>query len=132
MAKSLRQYREELYLTAPEFADHLGIALDTLYRIQKGERPRITTMRKIAEKLGVHPSEITDFVPREVLTWDETRPTAKPGEWILILHALKDKGASVTLCGRDLPEEPSLQSLDMKLISCSECKRKLSTIDEPD
>lgn len=66
MPKSLRQHREERYETVDEFAAFLGISLDTLYRIQKGERPRYRTMRRIAEKLGVHPSEIREFVPRDL------------------------------------------------------------------
>ena len=64
MAKALNQYREERYLTVDEFAELLGITPRTLYRITKGEvHPRPTTMRKIAERLGVHPSEIAEFAP---------------------------------------------------------------------
>jgi predicted transcriptional regulator len=64
-AKPLNQYRETLYLNVDEFAKHVGISLQTYYRILAGERPRYTTMRRIAEALGVHPSEIREFLPRE-------------------------------------------------------------------
>jgi transcriptional regulator with XRE-family HTH domain len=64
MVKSLREYREERYETIAEFVAFLEVAADTLYRIQRGERPRISTMRKIADKLGVHPGDIEEFVPK--------------------------------------------------------------------
>ena len=64
-AKPLNRYRENLYLTVDEFAEYIGVSLRTLYRITSGERPRVTTMRRIAEKLGVHPSDITEFLPKE-------------------------------------------------------------------
>jgi transcriptional regulator with XRE-family HTH domain len=60
-AKPLNSYRENLYLSMEEFARHLNISTQTLYRILKGERPRPSTMRRIAAKLGVHPSDISEF-----------------------------------------------------------------------
>lgn len=63
MAKRLAEYRAERYLTIDEFADLIGITPRTLYRIMRGEtQPRPTTMRRIAEKLEVHPSDIEEFV----------------------------------------------------------------------
>jgi predicted transcriptional regulator len=61
MARPLNSYREERYLTVDEFAKHLGVSLHTLYKALRGERLRVTTVRRIAEKLGVHPSEIAEF-----------------------------------------------------------------------
>jgi transcriptional regulator with XRE-family HTH domain len=61
-AKSLQEYREARYLTVREFSDLLDVSVDTLYRIERGDRPRLSTMRRIAERLGVHPSEISEFV----------------------------------------------------------------------
>lgn len=60
-AKRLNTYREERYMSVAEFAEFLGISLHTFYKIARGERPRLTTMRRIAEKLDVHPSEIKEF-----------------------------------------------------------------------
>ncbi len=61
MAKPLNDYREERYLSIDEFAAVLGVAVQTLYRISHGMKARPTTMRKIAQALGVHPSDITEF-----------------------------------------------------------------------
>ena len=61
MAKSLNRYREEKYMNVREFVDFLGITNTTFYKIIKGQRPRFTTMRKIATKLEVHPSDISEF-----------------------------------------------------------------------
>lgn len=66
MKKSLKDYRQEKYLTMEEFAEYLGFAEDTLYRIQRGEKPRLKTMRLIASKLGVSPGDIADFVRTRV------------------------------------------------------------------
>lgn len=66
MAKPLNSYREELYLTVDEFARHLGISLHTFYKIVRGERPRVTTMRRVAEKLGVTPGDIEEFTPKHL------------------------------------------------------------------
>lgn len=64
MAKVLNDYRVERYLTVDEFAELLGVTPQTLYRIARGEtHPRPTTIRKIAKRLGVHPTEIAEFVP---------------------------------------------------------------------
>jgi excisionase family DNA binding protein len=59
--KPLMQYREERYLTTDEFAQLLGVSTRTLYRIVNGDRVRVTTMRRIAAKLDVHPAEIAEF-----------------------------------------------------------------------
>ncbi len=64
MAKGLTEYREERYMSVDEFVQLLGISTRTLYTILKGKRPRLTTMRRIAEKLGVHPTDIEEFAPR--------------------------------------------------------------------
>ncbi len=61
-AKPLTRYREKLYMPVDEFVEHLGISLTTYYRILEGVRPRFTTMRKIADKLQVKPSDISEFV----------------------------------------------------------------------
>lgn len=60
-ARPLDDYREDLYMTVVQFAKHLDIAPHTYYKIIRGERPTPTTMRRIADRLGVHPSEIAEF-----------------------------------------------------------------------
>lgn len=64
MAKPLDKYREERYMTQREFAALLGITQRTYIGLVKHHRQaHPTTKRRIAEKLGVHPSEITEFAP---------------------------------------------------------------------
>lgn len=66
ISKTLNEYRAEKYLTVDEFAELLGITPQTLYRISRGEtHPRPTTIRKIAQALGVHPLEIVEFQPKQ-------------------------------------------------------------------
>jgi predicted transcriptional regulator len=64
MARRLNEFREDRYMSVNEFVGFLNISLHTFYKIIRGDRPRLTTMRRIAEKLGVHPSEITEFVQK--------------------------------------------------------------------
>ena len=71
LAKYLNEFREERYMTVDEFVSHLGITIGTFYRIMKGKRPRPTTMRRIAEKLEVHPSDIEEFVHKPPSSSDQ-------------------------------------------------------------
>ena len=64
-AKSLNEYRLEGYMDVTDFVAFLGIATHTYYSALNREGIRLATMRRIAEKLGVHPSEIAEFVPKE-------------------------------------------------------------------
>ena len=62
MVKSLNDYREDHYMSVSDFAKYLGISVHTFYSITRGDRPtNYSTMRKVAEKLGVHPSAIAEF-----------------------------------------------------------------------
>lgn len=63
--KPLSAYRAELYLTVDEFASLIGVSIDTFYRIQRGDRPRVTTIRRIASNLGVKPTAIAEFLHKE-------------------------------------------------------------------
>lgn len=64
MARDLEQYRTDRFMTVKEFAEFLEVAEDTIYRIQRGERARFSTMKKIAKKLKVTPHEIAEFAPK--------------------------------------------------------------------
>ena len=58
----LRQVRERHFVTQAELAERAGIAEATLSRIENGlQRPRISTVRKIAAALGVGPEELVDW-----------------------------------------------------------------------
>jgi transcriptional regulator with XRE-family HTH domain len=62
MLVRLRQVRERLFVTQAELSARTGIAAATLSRIENGlQRPRISTVRKIADALGVRPEELVDW-----------------------------------------------------------------------
>ena len=56
----LRELREDLALSQGELAERAGVALDTVYRLERpentGAHPR--TIRKLAAALGVEPREL--------------------------------------------------------------------------
>jgi DNA-binding XRE family transcriptional regulator len=63
MVMTLKQHRERAFLTTRELAEKAHVSPATFWRIEEGKvKPHPTTMRKIAEALGVHPSEIAEFV----------------------------------------------------------------------
>lgn len=54
--RRLRDVRERLLVTQAELSRRTGIAESNLSRIENGlQRPRISTVRKIARALGVDP-----------------------------------------------------------------------------
>ena len=59
MRVRLRQVRERLFVTQAELAERTGIAEATISRIENGlQRPRISTVRRLAEALGVSPEAL--------------------------------------------------------------------------
>jgi transcriptional regulator with XRE-family HTH domain len=57
---TLREVRERQYLTQEELAAKAGITKSTVATIEKGtHRPRLRTVRQLAEVLGISPEEIT-------------------------------------------------------------------------
>jgi DNA-binding Xre family transcriptional regulator len=63
MTMTLKQHRERAYLSTRELAKKAGVGADTVWRIEGGDfkKLRPSTMRKIADALAVHPSEIEEF-----------------------------------------------------------------------
>ncbi len=62
MRVRLREVRERLFITQAELSQRTGIAEATLSRIENGlQRPRISTVRKIADGLGVAADELVDW-----------------------------------------------------------------------
>jgi len=56
---TLREVRERRYLTQEELAAKAGITKSTVATIEKGtHRPRLRTVRQLAEVLGISPEEI--------------------------------------------------------------------------
>ena len=59
VGKNIRALRERRAYDQAELARAVGIATSTLWRIEHEDRsPRGATLRKIAEILGVEPSEL--------------------------------------------------------------------------
>ncbi len=62
MGIRLREVREGKFVTQAELSQATGIAEATISRIENGlQAPRISTVRRLAEALGVHPSELMDL-----------------------------------------------------------------------
>lgn len=57
----IRHARERAVLSQGEFAQRVGISQNALSRIETGHsRPRMATIRKIAEALGVPPTQLVE------------------------------------------------------------------------
>ncbi len=55
----LRHLRVERALSLRALAERSGVAFDTINKLELGHRPaRLTTIRKLAEVLGVEPTEL--------------------------------------------------------------------------
>ncbi|HEY3081767.1 MAG TPA: helix-turn-helix transcriptional regulator [Chloroflexota bacterium] len=60
VGKLIRQRRTERLLTIEELAGRVGVSPVTLNRIELGHtRPRFSTLRKLAEELGLDPNELS-------------------------------------------------------------------------
>jgi transcriptional regulator with XRE-family HTH domain len=57
----LKEVRESRFLTQYELAKKAGLGVATIARIEEGKTsPRLRTIRKIAEALGVEPGSLVD------------------------------------------------------------------------
>ena len=58
----LKTVREQRFLTREELADEVGSHRDHIGRLERGEvaNPRMTTIRNLAEALGVDPAELVE------------------------------------------------------------------------
>ena len=62
---NLRQVRERRLLTQADLAERSGVAETTINRLENGHhQARISTVRKLAEALGVDPAELMESEPR--------------------------------------------------------------------
>jgi DNA-binding XRE family transcriptional regulator len=62
MRTKLRQVRERLFVTQAELAARTGVTEATISRIENGQHaPRISTVRKLAEGLGVKPEDLVEW-----------------------------------------------------------------------
>ncbi len=66
MRLRLREWRERRLLTQRELAAMVGMSTGQINRIENGiHRPRLTTIRKLAEALEVSPDELVRWEERE-------------------------------------------------------------------
>jgi transcriptional regulator with XRE-family HTH domain len=66
MRVKLRSVRERLFVTQEELAERTGMSRATISRIESGQqRPRISTVRRLAAALGVSPEELIDWEHEE-------------------------------------------------------------------
>jgi len=57
--RRLRELRVERALSLRALGERSGVAYDTINKLELGQRPaRLSTMRKLAEALGVEPREL--------------------------------------------------------------------------
>ena len=62
MRLKLREVRVRRFVTQEELAARTGMSRATLSRLEGGlQRPRISTVRKLAEALGVAPEDLVDW-----------------------------------------------------------------------
>ncbi len=61
IGKSVRAHRMKRFMSQEEFAELVGLSRDHLGRIERNEhQPHLSTIKKIADKLGVNPNELVD------------------------------------------------------------------------
>jgi transcriptional regulator with XRE-family HTH domain len=62
MRVKLRSVRERLFVTQEELAERTAMSRATISRIESGrQRPRISSVRRLAAALGVPPEELIDW-----------------------------------------------------------------------
>ena len=67
MRVKLRAIRDRLFVTQEELAERTGMSRATISRIESGQqRPRISTVRKLAAALGVTPETLIDWSDEEL------------------------------------------------------------------
>jgi transcriptional regulator with XRE-family HTH domain len=61
IGRSVREQRVKRFMTQEELARKADISLRQVVRIERNEvEPRFSTIRKLAEALGIEPSELVD------------------------------------------------------------------------
>jgi transcriptional regulator with XRE-family HTH domain len=60
MRVRLKEWRTRRLLTQEDLAAKSGVGVNTIIRIEGGQWPRISTLRKLAEALAVTPDELIE------------------------------------------------------------------------
>ncbi len=68
MAKSLKELREDAYLTQKEVSEQLGVTTSTVSNWERGmKRPQMRSVRRLAELYKVSPKEIDMAVEQALI-----------------------------------------------------------------
>jgi len=60
MRVKLWEWRQRRLLTQEQLAKKAGVGVNTIIRIEGGQWPRISTLRKLAQALDVTPDDLID------------------------------------------------------------------------
>ncbi|MBA3473679.1 MAG: helix-turn-helix transcriptional regulator [Rubrobacter sp.] len=61
IGKKLRGQREQRFMNQEEFGELVGLSKDHVGRLERNEHePHFSTIKKIADRLGIEPSELVD------------------------------------------------------------------------
>ncbi len=62
LGEELKRLRQERFLSQRDLAEKAGVSPTTIMHLEKGESadPRLSTVRKVAEALGVDPNSLVD------------------------------------------------------------------------
>jgi transcriptional regulator with XRE-family HTH domain len=64
MRLKLREVRERRWVTQTELAERTGLTVSTISRLEQGhQRPRISTVRKLAEALDINTEDLVEWAP---------------------------------------------------------------------
>lgn len=106
VGKAIRHHRGQLGITQEELARRAGIAPTSVVRLENGEieRPRVSTLAKLAGALGVEPGEFTGFVTQKPTGRPE--PLEAPDITLMAIYELTEDGWWVA----SVPEIPGAHS----------------------
>lgn len=102
IGERMKEIRIEKGLTQRQIADSIGVTYQHISQYERGLRtPKMNTIRKIAEALGVDVWEIIGFndIDYEPMPASPTEAEANPeeAELITIYHGLNDRGKAVLM-----------------------------------